>query len=416
MSIFMILKLTKILLKLLLLLMKTKFFKNYSLHIFYIAIFFLYANNTSFFAQKNSTYNSIEKDSLQKKKKNLSRYSGNDGPYIINDTLFRINAKNRLVIMPKFNKDSILVFTDNKDKDEFYVSLKTQHTIPKTTYDLPKKMIVISDIEGNYDTFAGFLYANNLIDENKNWIYGDGHLVLVGDFVDRGKNVTQVLWLIYKLEQQAKKQHGVVHFILGNHEILNFNGDYRYNRKKYIKAAKEISQIKDAKEALKYLYSVNSELGKWITTKNIVEKIGDYLFVHAGLSPEILEYKLSLNAINNIARFNFRDEKISEDKTIKFLFSSSGPLWYRGLFFKTRNYEKISSYQLNNILNYYKSKKIVIGHTHVKKVSTDFNGKVIRTDVVHANEKFSNKTQGLLIENNTEFIIDANFTKTLLKN
>ena len=337
MSIFMILKLTKILLKLLLI-MKTKFFKNYSLHIFYIAIFFLYVNNTSFFAQKSSTYNSIEKDSLQKKKKNLPRYSGNDGPYIINDTLFRINAKNRLVIMPKFNKDSILVFTDNKDKDEFYVSLKTQHTIPKTTYDLPKKMIVISDIEGNYDAFAGFLYANKLIDENKNWIYGDGHLVLVGDFVDRGKNVTQVLWLIYKLEQQAKKQHGVVHFILGNHEILNFNGDYRYNRKKYIKAAKEISQIKDAKEALKYLYSVNSELGKWITTKNIVEKIGDYLFVHAGLSPEILEYKLSLNAINNIARFNFRDEKISEDKTIKFLFSSSGPLWYRGLFFKTRNY------------------------------------------------------------------------------
>jgi hypothetical protein len=31
---------------------------------------------------------------------------------------------------------------------------------------------------------------------------------LNGDFVDRGENVTQVLWLIYKIENQAQKQGG----------------------------------------------------------------------------------------------------------------------------------------------------------------------------------------------------------------
>jgi len=342
-------------------------------------------------------------------------YSGNDGPYIVNDTLFRVNSRNQLVIIPRFDKDSILVQVDNIDKDEFYVSLKKEYTIPKATYDLPEKMVVISDIEGNYNAFESFLYAHKLIDENNNWIYGDGHLVLVGDIVDRGKNVTQVLWLIYKLEEQAKLQNGHVHFILGNHEILNFNGDFRYNRKKYTKAALEISQKKDKKEALKYMYSENSELGKWLSTKNVIEKIGDYIFVHAGLSPDILNYYLNLNKINNIVRFNFLKKTRSEDITTKFLFSSRGPFWYRGYFYVTRNYTKINSSELDSVLNYFNSEKIVIGHTNVNNVSSIFNGKIIRTDVKHGKEKFSSKTQGLLIEKNIEFIIDANGGKRLLE-
>lgn len=400
--------------------MKTIFLKYAFQYFYYLIIFFLFLTNTKIFAQKDVLHKSLKIDSvhkvrLHKKNKNELKYNGNDGPYIINDTLFRVDSRNRLVILPKFNKDSILVRADNTDKNEFYFSLKTEYTIPKTNYDLPKKMVVISDIEGNYEAFVGFLFANKLIDENHNWIYGDGHLVLIGDFVDRGKNVTQVLWLIYKLEHQAKKQHGVVHFILGNHEILNFNGDYRYNRKKYIKVAQEISQIKNKKEAVKHLFSKNSELGKWLITKNIIEKIGDYIFVHAGLSPNILEYNLSLNAINTLARLKFRNKNYTEDKVVNFLFSSKGPLWYRGLVMNRIIYKKINLLELDTVLNYYNSKKIVVGHTFVKSVSTDFNGKVIRTDVHHGNRKFSSKTQGLLIENNKEYIIDANSLKKLLK-
>ncbi|WAC03282.1 hypothetical protein N7U66_06875 [Lacinutrix neustonica] len=65
-------------------------------------------------------------------------------------------------------------------------------------------MVVISDIEGNYEAFASFLFANKIMDENHNWIFGTGHLVLVGDFVDRGKNVTQVLGLFTSLSIKQK--------------------------------------------------------------------------------------------------------------------------------------------------------------------------------------------------------------------
>src|SRR5690606_14672285 len=150
-------------------------------------------------------------------------------------------------------------------------------------YEMPQRIAVLSDIEGNFNGLSSFLINNHIIDANYNWTFGDGHLVLTGDFVDRGNHVTQVLWLIYKLEMQAEKQGGKVHLILGNHEIMNFQGNWRYNKRKYIKLAQTISKEKDWDKATRFMYSHHTELGNWLRSKNVIEKIGRYIFVHAGL-------------------------------------------------------------------------------------------------------------------------------------
>ena len=334
------------------------------------------------------------------------KFNGSDGPYIVNDTLYRVNSKNQLIKSGKFNSDSLVVRTDNEDGNEFYLALKSDYLIPESNYELPEKMVVISDIEGKYDAFASFLFSNKVIDENHNWIFEKGHLVLVGDFVDRGKNVTQVLWLIYKLEEQARIKGGQVHFILGNHEVLNFHGNHNYNRGKYIKVAQEISGEEDQEEAVKYLYSNRSEIGKWLATKNVIEKIGDYIFVHGGLSPDLLDHELTIADINDIVRSKFRGLTDDEDEIVKLLYGPKGPFWYRGLVMDRMDYAKLEASSLDSILSYYHSKKIVIGHTIVNNITTDYEGKVIRLDVSHGMKKFSGKTKGLMIENGKEFIID----------
>ncbi len=73
-------------------------------------------------------------------------------------------------------------------------------------------------MEGNYGAFKSLLQANGVIDAQMKWQYGDNHIVLVGDMVDRGDELLQVLWLIYKLEQEVKEAGGRVHFIIGYHE------------------------------------------------------------------------------------------------------------------------------------------------------------------------------------------------------
>lgn len=340
---------------------------------------------------------------------------GVDGPYIVNDTLYRVSADNTFIMERGFRKDSLVVRANNASEDEFYLSLNSNYEIPESNYAMPEKLVVFSDIEGNFNAFSSFLQAHKIIDENFNWIFGGHHLVLLGDIVDRGQNVTQTLWLIYKLEQQASLVGGKVHFILGNHEIMNFHGDYRYNRSKYIKVAQKISGEEDRATALKYLYSGHTELGKWMATKNVIEKIGNYTFVHAGLSPELLDYKLSLEEINNRVRSRFHYENTIKDTVTDFLYSARGPFWFRGLVLDKLPHNAIKGVDLKRILSYYNAKKIVVGHTLVEEISTGYQGKVIMMDVPHGSEKFSGKTKGLLIEGKNEYVLDDLGNKKKLK-
>lgn len=350
-----------------------------------------------------------------KEQKKSLEYDGPDGPYIINDTLFSVNAQNQLVFEHSFNPDSLVVKVSNIDKDNFHVTLQSDYKTPPTHYELPEKMVVISDIEGKFNAFSSFLIANKVIDENHDWIFDNGHLVLVGDFVDRGSNVTQVLWLIYKLEYQAREKGGMVHFILGNHEVLNFKGDHRYNSGKYIKVAQEISGQKDKKKAIQYMYSERSELGKWMATKNVVEKIGKYIFVHAGLSPQVLKHKLNLNKINTEIRNFYTQEITKKDSINNFLYSGKGPFWYRGFVMQRSNYEKIKSKDLDSVLIHFEAKTIVVGHTVVSDIKKSFDGRILLIDVLHGSDKFSGKTKGVLIENGVEYKINDLGEKHILQ-
>ena len=343
--------------------------------------------------------------------------NGIDGPYIIDNNLYQITSDNKFESTIIRRRDSLFVKVDNDDNDKFSFQLKDSIKLENETYNLPDKIIVISDIEGNFDAFSSFLLNNKVIDNNYNWIFGNGQLLLNGDFVDRGKNVTQVLWLIYKLENQADKQGGKVHYILGNHEIMNFQGNANYNKKKYKRVAQLISKNDSITVATKFMYSDKTELGKWLRSKNVIEKIGNYLFVHAGISPEILKYSVSISDINRIARDNWDKNLYDEEENNKaenFITGKKGIYWYRGLAQDYKYYEKIKDTELNKVLKYYQADKIIFGHTVVEDITKEFKGKTINIDVKHGEEKNSEKTKGLLIEKGIEYKIDGKGTKTKL--
>ena len=358
-----------------------------------------------------------ERGRFQIWEKKTFNLNGIDGPYIIDNNLYRITSDNKFESTIIRRRDSLFVKVDNDDNDKFSFQLKDSIKLENETYNLPDKIIVISDIEGNFDAFSSFLLNNKVIDNNYNWIFGNGHLLLNGDFVDRGKNVTQVLWLIYKLENQADKQGGKVHYILGNHEIMNFQGNANYNKKKYKRVAQLISKNDSITVATKFMYSDKTELGKWLRSKNVIEKIGNYLFVHAGISPEILKYSVSISDINRIARDNWDKNLYDEEENNKvenFITGKKGVYWYRGLAQDYKYYEKIKETELNKVLKYYQADKIIFGHTVVEDITKEFKGKTINIDVKHGEEKKSEKTKGLLIENGIEYKIDGKGTKTKL--
>ena len=297
---------------------------------------------------------------------------------------------------------SLNVMTDIPGKS-FHVQLKKDLQNEKSEFPKVKNLLVLSDIEGNFDALRKLLQANKVIDENFTWKFGDGHLVLTGDLFDRGQQVTEVLWFIYYLEEKAKTAGGYVHFILGNHEIMNLTGDLGFTHKKYLDNASLLNQ--------KYvtLYDENSELGRWLRTKNIVEKIGDIMFAHGGISGNINRMHISIADINKLARpyyadtsFNYTDQKSDT------IFSDLGPFWYRGYYEKNNPAIPL---QIDSTLSQFGTKHIITGHTIVSDtVSVWYNGKLLNTDVPHA----AGKSEALLIENDKYYRVNTQGNKVLL--
>lgn len=335
----------------------------------------------------------------------LYNLDGIDGPYLFFQdseiSVYSVDAQNQIIHKNAIKTDSFRVIVPNESEDEFWVTLQDMHTTSSSTYPASEKIFTVSDIEGNFEVFVSLLQSNRVIDEDFNWIFGDGHLVLVGDFVDRGEYVTQCLWLIYKLEQEAESAAGQVHFILGNHELMNLKGRIDYAQDKYIAAGQKISGIDDPEEAFRYLFSNDSVLGNWLRSKNTIERIGNVLFVHAGLSPELLEAELSMQHINDSMRIylGLQNSEITTEIG-KLLFGRFGPVWFRGLVIDYKDYyTKTEETELNDILSFYNAETVVIGHTiRDSIVSMDYNGKVIRIDIHQPEERGTGKAEALLIE------------------
>ncbi len=56
--------------------------------------------------------------------KTTNELNGEDGVYIIKNTIFSVNAQNQLQVDSLQNLDSIPVFVANKDKDSFHFKLR----------------------------------------------------------------------------------------------------------------------------------------------------------------------------------------------------------------------------------------------------------------------------------------------------
>ena len=111
---------------------------------------------------------------------------------------------------------------------------------PQCNHPLSDKILVMSDPHGDLDCAVSLLRGGGVIDNNYRWTYGRNRLVVIGDVMDRGNDATQILWLIYKLEQEAAEAGGSVHFLLGNHEPMVLMNDLRYTKEKYLLLAERM--------------------------------------------------------------------------------------------------------------------------------------------------------------------------------
>ncbi|MDE0888960.1 MAG: metallophosphoesterase [Phycisphaerales bacterium] len=283
---------------------------------------------------------------------------------------------------------------------------------PASSWPDAKRILAVSDLEGNRETFLAFLQGNGVVNAAGEWIWGDGHLVLNGDIVDRGEQVTELLWMIRRLEREAVRAGGRVHYVLGNHESMVMAGDLRYIHPKYRFTTDRIGSSYDD------LHGPNSELGRWLRNHNSVIRVGPFLFVHAGYSPELDRLGLELDEINRTIRVGLGPPAwptaAKADLRTGLIWHQQGPHWYRGYF--PRHAAdwggRPSEEMIASILNRHGVKHIVVGHTVVDEVGRiDGRPELIGIDVAWRDPS---EAAGLLHAEGRLYQVDASGQKTPL--
>jgi len=255
------------------------------------------------------------------------------------------------------------------------------------------RVVAIADLHGDYGQYFKVMQSAGLIDASGKWIGGETHLVQTGDVPDRGPDTKKIIDHLVKLSKQAKKAGGYVHLLIGNHEAMNVEGDLRYTtpgefaafKTKNSERLQELQWQRQVewmqantpdfasldleayrKEWEKQVplgwvehrkaWAVTGPYGKYVEGNQVAVQINDTIFLHGGISAKYC--KLSLQSMT--------DEVISalkqNDRSVVTIATDPlGPLWYRGL--AEEKETDVFSQTLDNILNRYGAKRIVIGHT-----------------------------------------------------
>jgi hypothetical protein len=180
----------------------------------------------------------------------------------------------------------------------------------------PARIVAIGDIHGAAAEFQEILRAAGLLDAQGRWSGGSTQFVQTGDYTDRGAGIREVLDLLMRLEQEARRANARVDVLLGNHEVMNmvhsfrdvpleayaaFAGSGSENRRQ--KALKDHTAVlakrgrtPDADAWLKahppgfieYAESMDprGRYGRWLRDKKAIAVAGGTVFMHAGIKPD----------------------------------------------------------------------------------------------------------------------------------
>jgi Calcineurin-like phosphoesterase len=190
-----------------------------------------------------------------------------------------------------------------------------------------ERIVAVGDVHGAYEALVRTLGNAGILDAEDGWAGGAAHLVVTGDFLDRGPDSRRVMDLLMRLEGEAAEAGGEVHVLLGNHEVMNLVGDLRYvSAAEYAAFADEETPAERARAlevftasragtmtdaaltaefekrappgffAHRRAFAPDGRYGQWLLEQPFIVVIDETAFVHGGLSPMVTE--LGLDGIN----------------------------------------------------------------------------------------------------------------------
>ncbi|KAI8980937.1 Metallo-dependent phosphatase-like protein [Pilobolus umbonatus] len=236
-----------------------------------------------------------------------------------------------------------------------------------------RRIVALGDLHGDLPNTLSILKFSHLIDEDHHWIGNDTILVQTGDVVDRGVDTIQLYELLQNLREEAPSQGGLVIPLLGNHELMNLVGDWRYV---YPEEVETFGGMDKRKKAFKE----DGFIGKYLTVLNMTTKVGSTIFCHGGIHPYFATH--GIDWINDKTHEDIKPYMDSNGRRgdNHGVFGGYGPTWYRGYALEE---ESLVCGLLDKALHLMGGNRMVVGHTvqHDGLIQTRCGGKVVLIDI-----------------------------------
>ncbi|KAI8082958.1 Metallo-dependent phosphatase-like protein [Halteromyces radiatus] len=240
----------------------------------------------------------------------------------------------------------------------------------ESTLDSPRRIVAMGDLHGDLANTKKILALAGLIDEKGHWSGQDAIYVQTGDVLDRGTDTIALYELIQQLREEAPEQGGLVIPLLGNHEIMNLVGDWRYVTQK------EMATFGGQQQRIQ-AFQPDGFLGSYLTQLNLTTKVGGNVFCHGGIHPDFAKWGPDL--INDYTHQDILDYMHSHHDP-HHLFGANGPTWYRG--YALEDEPEICTL-LDQALDHMEADRMIMGHTVQQdgEIKTRCNGRIVLVDI-----------------------------------
>ncbi|MBT9556806.1 MAG: metallophosphoesterase [Myxococcales bacterium] len=245
------------------------------------------------------------------------------------------------------------------------------------------RVVAIGDVHGDLDATRRALRLGGLVDDDDHWAGGHTVAVQVGDQLDRGDGERAILDWFEVLTQEAHDAGGAFIPLIGNHEQMNAQLDFRYvTDGGWVDFADvpgpglvdpRVTALPTEQRGRAAAFLPGGPYALLLAKHNVVQIVDATLFVHGGITP--LHAALGLDALNVEHR-----AWLEGAGTLSALWEESdSPVW-------DRTYSADTSVEacalLEETFDLLGIERLVVAHTvQDSGINTACDGRVYRIDV-----------------------------------
>ena len=255
-------------------------------------------------------------------------------------------------------------------------------TVTRITLKPGQLVTALGDIHGDLTALRGALKLAGAIDEKDQWIGGDRIVVLTGDYLDRGDDEKEIWTLLLSLQAQAAAGGGAVYPLLGNHELLNAQGDLDSV------SARGKTAFDEPGKTRRQLFAPGGKLALLLATRKVTLVVGRTVFVHGGIT--------TTQARRGLDELNLAASEFLTGKRPALDFDVNSMLWLRHYSSGVPSAEICE--ELAATLKMIDADRMVMGHTPQKTINAACGGLAWRIDVGLSKTYGSNGPEVLVID------------------